>query len=267
MPALLCIAGCPGQSGVLETPIASPSVTVNVNNEVNADARDESSAPPASSESAGTSSPPDAGPAVETFPPSEGETGDGPGNDPNVPRVDVRIPDPLLNWDFLSSQEGWRLAGGAFAVDTLPSWSIGSGKISGTGEGPWYFVSPDYLSGDRGDLYGLLLRFSLSRDTRCRDRMPGEVWEGLVVLSGNGWTIGWGAVSGSQHDFSSSLSVRLDETEVWYVVSSPDPAVSPGDRASRGVFDEVLGNLHQLRIFGQRGYCSGTTTLDNVSIE
>ena len=172
----------------------------------------------------------------------------------------------IHSWSFDDDDQGWTLLGGAFVNNTRPAWSTGGLKLSGSGEGPWYFVSPPSFSGNQSALYGELLQFTLSRDTSCRDRMPGEVWQGVVVLSGGGWSIGWGDIAGSQRDFSGTLSMRLDEGETWFVVGSPDAAVPVGSRATRGAFRGVLGNLHELRIFGQRGYCDGVTTLDGIQI-
>lgn len=169
-------------------------------------------------------------------------------------------------WNFDASDEGWTLLGGTFVDNTRPGWSAGSRKLSGSGEGPWYFVSPSSFSGDQSDAYSKLLQFALNRATSCRDRMPGEVWQGLVVLNGGGWSIGWGEDSGSQHGLNATLSIRLDEGETWIVVASPDQAVPVGSRSTRGIFDAILGNLSDLRIFGQRGYCEGVTTLDSVQI-
>ncbi|MCB9852583.1 MAG: hypothetical protein H6819_05770 [Phycisphaerales bacterium] len=197
------------------------------------------------------------GPDTSTFPGgpvSGGGAGDG-------------STDNAFAWNFDAGDEGWTLLGGVFVDNTAPGWSAGGRKLSGSGEGPWYFVSPDSFSGDRSEIYGQQLQFSLSRDTSCRDRMPGEVWQGRIVLNGGGWSIGWGDISGSQHDFSNTVTVRLNESETWFVVSSSDPAVPVGSRATRGIFDEILRNFADLRIFGQRGYCDGTTTLDSVVIK
>lgn len=175
------------------------------------------------------------------------------------------LPQTLHSWTFNNGDEGWTLLGGDFVDYTRPGWSLGGRKLAGEGGGTWYFVAPESLSGDRLDIYGARLRFNLSRDTSCQDSPP-DAWQGIVVLSDGAWSIGWGYESGFQKDYSGQLSVRLDESEEWFVVSSADSAVPVGSRASAGIFESVLANLTELKIFGQRENCRGLTTLDTVRI-
>ena len=152
-----------------------------------------------------------------------------------------------VTFDFTSSDEGWRLAGGSFSTITRGAHDADNGwlTILGARFGKWR--SPRSLRGDFGGAYGKRLVVDHSweeRNSTTRARI--QIYGGGFVAS-----INFGADPGPT---IGSFGVMLDETGAWSISGD-------NERPTRDQFLAILENFQGIRILAGR---NGESRLDRV---
>ncbi|MFN0134512.1 MAG: laminin B domain-containing protein [Phycisphaerae bacterium] len=158
------------------------------------------------------------------------------------------LPVPVTS-KFETSDDGWRLDGGAFQAPTAPTWNQGMQLVTTSRPNFGYWVAPAKFRGNFSGAYGRSLQYDAAWENHCCSNEP------RVVLGGGGVTI----VHNPQYTprpQGASFFVRLDETESWYDTATEQRAT--GDQIRR-----VLSNLTTLKILAGTGAYSW---IDNVSL-
>lgn len=174
--------------------------------------------------------------------------------------LDLAIPltTPELTSTFAETDEGWRLEGDGDEITLFTSEDdpTTDGYICATDRSTgvyWYFKSPEAWAGDRSDLLGGSLTFSLRTE-------PGDgrdVRDDVILVS-NDVTLAYRTPDVPNEEWS-AYTVPLSDDVVWLSSATGSPATNDEIEA-------VLADLIEIQIRGE--YISGSDTgcMDEASL-